>query len=232
MQAMNDLFNDLFVSEYYSKLTLSFYYLGVLGWLVAYILIIKKIIKDKFVGLPLFAIAANVSWELLWAYVFPLDFGGRTLLYAWRFGLLLDLFMLVSVLRYGRIQFTTQYMKDNYLFLGIIAFVISVMLNYTFSDSGHDLPMGFNSGMILNIITCIAAFQLFLNIPTEKFSVAVGVARTLATDVFLFTFLILAPASRFPDKRMSYVLCVVCLFIDIAYIVCVIKRNKQLDAAS
>jgi hypothetical protein len=69
------------------------------GWIVAYVLIIRRGLADRVYGMPMAAAVANVAWELIFSFVRPYDppqWYGNV---AW---LALDLVIVFQCVRYGR----------------------------------------------------------------------------------------------------------------------------------
>ena len=137
----------------YTPTEMYLYYAGAAAWLVTYALVIRKIIKEKFVEFPALIIAANVSWELLGGFVLgypsivqsgigwpdlpehaqtPVVFGGPILLWAWRAGSLMDVFMLISCLRYGAKQTSEEWLKKIWKPMILIGFCCFAAILYTF----------------------------------------------------------------------------------------------------
>jgi len=97
------------------------------GWVPAYILIIKHGLKEKTYGMPLIALCGNITWEFLYSTgVFPacsvtwadcpmwLMRGGNAAAFT------LDIVILYTILRYGRSKFTQPLMVKY--FYPIVAF--------------------------------------------------------------------------------------------------------------
>jgi len=70
-------------------------------WTVTYLLIIRRGFADKTYGMPLVAIAANISWEFTFSVLRPAPFP-RVIAVTW---LVLDLVILYTFLRFGRSEF-------------------------------------------------------------------------------------------------------------------------------
>jgi hypothetical protein len=74
-----------------------------LCWTATYILIIWRGIADRTYGMPVVALAANLSWEFIFSVVRPPDLVAQHIVnYVW---LALDLVILVTVVRYGPREF-------------------------------------------------------------------------------------------------------------------------------
>jgi hypothetical protein len=208
----------------YSELALMMYYSGAFFWLLAYVIAVYKIQKDKFLEFPAIVIAVNVPWEFLFGFVFDLDFGGPILLWSWRAGLLMDLYMLYAAFKYGSSQTDIPFMKRYMPFFLMFAFLVSLGGVYTFVKSGYEIQMGFNSAMILNIMESALCLLFLARRPDVKFSTLIGFARFVATDVFFFLFIYMSK----PDAYFAMFTCMVCAVIDIIYIVLCFKQNQRL----
>jgi hypothetical protein len=75
---------------------------GVL-WTLAYLLIIRQGFLDSTFGMPLAALCANVSWEFIFAFVYPHNLPQRAVNVVW---FSLDLVILVQLLLYGPREFS------------------------------------------------------------------------------------------------------------------------------
>jgi hypothetical protein len=176
---------------------------------------------------PVVAVMANISWELLWGFVFKLDFGGAPLLYLWRAGTMLDAVILYGCIRYGRYESTIPVSKRAWPFLMVGGVLLWGVLNYSFTKQGYDLPMGFNSGMILNLMMSALCILLVLRNPAKEYSLAVAILRTAATDILFMAYIMMVnPAAHF-----AITLGTICLALDLYYIYLLISlKNKRRKA--
>lgn len=74
---------------------------GVL-WTLAYLLIIRRGFLDRTYGMPLAALCANLSWEFIFAFVYPHDLPQRAVNVVW---FSFDLVILGQLLLYGPREF-------------------------------------------------------------------------------------------------------------------------------
>jgi len=74
---------------------------GVL-WTLAYLLMIRRGFLDRTYGMPLVALCANLSWELIFSFVYPHDLPQRAVNVVW---FSFDLVILLQVLLYGPREF-------------------------------------------------------------------------------------------------------------------------------
>ena len=74
---------------------------GVL-WTLAYLLIIRRGFLDRTYGMPLAALCANLSWEFIFAFVYPHDLPQRAVNVVW---FSFDVVILAQLLLYGPREF-------------------------------------------------------------------------------------------------------------------------------
>ena len=74
---------------------------GVL-WTLAYLLMIRRGFLDRTYGMPLVALCANLSWELIFSFVYPHDLPQRAVNVVW---FSFDLVILLQLLLYGSREF-------------------------------------------------------------------------------------------------------------------------------
>ncbi len=74
---------------------------GVL-WTLAYLLIIRQGFLERTYGMPLAALCVNLSWEFVFAFVYPHDLPQRAVNVVW---LVFDLVILAQLLLYGPREF-------------------------------------------------------------------------------------------------------------------------------
>ena len=88
---------------------------GVL-WTLAYLLMIRRGFLDRTYGMPLVALCANLSWEFIFAFVYPHDLPQRAVDVVW---FTLDLVILLQVLIYGPREFADLPRRAFYAMLGL-----------------------------------------------------------------------------------------------------------------
>lgn len=222
------MWHDLIHSDTYPLSAMIFYYLGAVAWLTTYVMIVRRIFKDKFVEFPVIVVAGNVSWEIIGGFIIypPLPFGGELLLYGWRAGVILDAIILYGVFKYGHKQWNHPLLQKYHALITTIAFFGLGALTYTYYTAGYDLPMMFNSGMLLNLVMSVLCINLFLLKPDYRFSPYIAWGKFLASSVFFMIYLFIVK----PDAYFSVVLGVLCFILDITYIVMATKRWRAMAA--
>lgn len=211
----------------YSDLALYAYYFGALFWLITYVLVIVRIVKFKSLEFPAVVIAANVAWELLWGFVFKFSFGGPILQYSWRFGFLMDAFMLYSAFRFAKSQVDIPALQKYIKPIVALVFLFSLALIYLFAIERFDLPMGFNSGMLLNVFMSVLCILYLLRRPNFQFSLWIGISRFIATDIFFTIYVYNVNQNMW----FSMLLCWTCFALDLTYIYLVYQQRKSTKTA-
>ena len=98
-------------------------------WFSAYVLVVRRSFKDKSYGMPIFAMAGNITWEFILAAGFV-----QSCPYAWTtcpetffqslnlISMSIDVLILISILKFGRDQFDSPFIKKY--FIPIIIYAI------------------------------------------------------------------------------------------------------------
>jgi len=220
MPPMNELFN----LEKYTAGQLLLYGVGCFGWVIFYAVVVREIIRKKFVEIPAPSVVTNISWEFVWSFLFSPDMG---LVFVWgyRVWFILDIFITYSLFRYGDKQVNNPLLKKY--FRPAVAFGIPVWILgiYFFVAQGFDTPTGLISGYVLNVIIAALYILLVLRHPNMgDFSDLVAWSKMLGTALAsVFCFWVLA------DKKLLLVMCVACFALDTSYIAVVRWRRNHPD---
>ena len=199
----------------YTPLELILAALGALGWVFAYFFTIKNIRKYKFVEMPVFCACGNIAWEFLWGFVFYDRINmGELFIWSYRAWFLIDIYIFVSVMRYGYKQFELElfrrYAKPIFVMLTAAFFIII----YAFVKTELDNPMGAQTSYLLNFGISILYISMWLRIGhIEKFSKAVAWLKMFGTLMYSIYF-----ALAFPDDHAVTALSSMVFIADIIYI--------------
>ena len=85
-----------------------------LFWIVTYILIIIRGFRDQAYGMPMVAICANISWEFIFAFIYPINDIQQKFTMIW---FALDIVILMQYLIYGRKEFKKYLSKKLFIHL-------------------------------------------------------------------------------------------------------------------
>lgn len=208
-------------------------------WTLAYILIIWRGQKDRTFGMPLTALAANLSWEVIFLYITlkedPYDMR-LALILPWT---LLEVAIVSQCFRYGREDFSSPFVKKNFHsgLLAIIIFVFSVLVFIIreFSDAlGWYVAFGQNLMMSVLFVAMILRRNHL-----KGQSLGIALSKFLGTFfAFLFS-LFWSPASLhihwkalLPDQYTPISPLLVIFYIgififDLLYIYLVLNMKKE-----
>jgi hypothetical protein len=101
---------------------------SVLAWSIAYLLIVYHGFTERTYGMPMPALAANLSWEFIWAFVWkPFSDIGHILTIPW---LGVDLVIAAQCLMYGGNDATEPFLRKYYRWLFAAAVAIAFPVIY------------------------------------------------------------------------------------------------------
>jgi len=174
--------------------------IGGLFWSATYILIIRRGFKDKTFGMPMVALCANISWEIIFAFFIPHDVPQIYVNYIW---FSLDVVIVIQFLKYGKKEFPNipKWQFFAVFALGIaIAIPMILAINYEFEDeTGAYAAFGQNLVMSILFVTMLINrkgiggqsfyIALFKMIGTGIISLAFYQYKSLAQDSILLQFL-------------------------------------------
>jgi hypothetical protein len=175
----------------YTALEHLFFSVGCLGWVFTYLIVIRNIIRHRFVEVPVVAVCANFAWEFLWSFVFLTDMG---LLYVWgyRIWFFLDCFIVFGLFRYGMKQYALKAFARHHFWIVLVTLLAWFVMLYYFI-LGYDVNvtgMGANSGYVLNVMMSALYIPLLMRLDSrEVFSYAAAWFKgvgTLLISIFCF----------------------------------------------
>jgi len=177
--------------------------IGGLFWSMTYILIIRRGFKDKTFGMPMAALCANISWEMIFAFFTPHDPPQLYVNYIW---FSLDAVIVMQFLKYGRKEFTNVSKWQFFSVFGlgvVIAIPMILAVNYQLEDNvGAYAAFGQNLMMSVLFVTMLINrkgidgqslyIALFKMIGTGLSSLAFYIYKPIAQDSILLQFLFIA----------------------------------------
>ena len=174
--------------------------IGGLFWSATYILIIRRGFKDKTFGMPIAALCANISWEMIFAFVLPHDAPQIYVNYIW---FSLDVIIVIQFLKYGKKEFPNipkwQIFAIFALGISVAAPLILGISNELGDGVGAYAAFGQNLMMSILFVTMLinrkgiggqsVYIALFKMIGTGLSSTAFFLYRPIAQDSILLQFL-------------------------------------------
>jgi hypothetical protein len=192
---------------------------GGIFWSLTYLLIIRQGFKDKTYGMPLAALCANISWEIIFSFLYPHSPPQLYINYAW---FALDSVIVYQFLRFGRkefLKFSAAQFYFVFLFALIMSFCTILFVTYEFQDW-----LGAYAAFGQNLMMSILFLWLFLSRDDLRGqSVYIAVFKMLGTGFISLSFYLYEPISQ-GSYLMPYLY--IAIFIsDLVYTVLVYRRG-------
>ena len=195
-------------------------------WLVAYALIIKRGFQDKSFGMPVTALCANITWELLFSHVYLQDFLlvriGNNL---WVF---VDVVILVTVWKYGQADFTDTLVRKWFHWLILLGITVALVVELPFVavyNDRHGYFLGWAAALMMSVLY-IAMLQRRGNVQ--------GQSCYIALSMFLGNVAAYLWCRYFPDTpplldgRVNLAFVLTTGFFNVAYLGLLHRKCKEL----
>lgn len=128
-------------------------------WTFVYILTVYRGFKDKSYGMPLVALALNLTWEFTYSFIYPPNDAGIGLTIINTVWCLLDVVILFTFLKNGYKHMSESYTftKPVFYLVTAVGFVLSFLFMYVSGPFFKDLP--YFNGQIFEVGKFIAHYQ-------------------------------------------------------------------------
>lgn len=185
-------------------------------WAYAYACIIYRAGVDTWLGIPVFAVVLNLSWEITYVIVLPHPPQQKPFDLVW---ILLDLVILRLAFRYGWKDFDLPRAAFARLVAAalVLSFVLHVVMGWEFADDE-----GIYGAMVINLYMSLAFIRLLRRRGSsvgQTMHVAVAKAvGTFSAGVMFFAW--------YPGRNLLTLCALAVLAIDIVYIRLLADRLK------
>lgn len=208
-----------FNTELYTPLQITMFTTGALLWVVAYLVIIRRLFKSKHLDIPVYAVTLNFGCEVTTA-VFAVPDMGLALVIAYWLWLLLDLFIVVGMFRYASKQTSHPFFQKNIRLFLVFLLPVTFVIQYHFILQ-FDLPMAPIDSYLINLIMSMC-FVYLAFVPKEfSHSKTVAWCKFLGTGIISLMFL-----TKYPSKHLLTACYVGCACFDIVYIYILHNEDK------
>lgn len=138
-------------TDYYSTLELTLTLTGSILWVAVYVFIIIDANKNRYMEMPLIAIAGNIAWEAIYSWAFDGYINlGLFLKIGYRAWFFLDIYIVILALRYSYKQFDSDLIRNNIKSFFAILFIFYFILIWACGISEIDnLPIHSNGSVRL-----------------------------------------------------------------------------------
>ena len=207
---------------------------GTAFWLILYVLAIISGFRAKTYEIPLVAIAANFTWELIAAVyrIAPVRL--------WHIGdigwLGLDAGIVWTVLRYGRQQQPIPEIRRNFYVVCAGTFVFALIVQLALEPKLND-AYGFLDAYIISVMMSVLFYFLyFARRVVNKLNYAIAWCKLLGNGLTSCGFVFLYPLLEGPQVGtfLLYALCAANVLLDAGYVLLLAsaRRGSAVDAAS
>lgn len=215
--------NEWINFEKYSDEVLILALCGAVFWVTVYFYTIHIILTKKWVEMPFYVACGNIVWEFLWGFIFydQIDMG-KLFVWSYRVWFLLDIFIFISIYRYGykQIENATLRLHAKKIIVGL-TLMWSVIL-YAFIATGVDAPFGAQSSYILNLGISTLYISLWLRMGSEQsFSKPIALCKMIGTAFYTVFF-----AVQFPENYFVPAIGSVIFILDLTYSYLLFFRPK------
>ena len=195
----------------YEPYQIALFLAGALLWILVYFDTIRAILKLKVVNIPIIAICLNFGFEVTTSFFFVPDMG-KVLVIAYWAWMVIDVFIVYFMFKYGWKQIQTKTVRDALPWLLPSGVVMGQVVQFFFITT-RDLPMAPLSGYIISVeMSMLFVAMLFLK--GEQ-----GQTRLTGWSKFAGNALIsIMFATEYPENHSLQSLCVTTAFFDIWYI--------------
>ena len=124
-----------------------------ISWSIVYIDLINRGFKDKTYGMPLFALAFNIAWEFMYAFLVNFGFSLQKVVnIVW---CLLDVVILYTYFKYGRKDFPKD--KERFflpwsLLAFVVGFLVIYFAHYEFPDFWGARYTAFAQNLMMSVL--------------------------------------------------------------------------------
>ncbi len=189
-------------------------------WLTTYLLLIQRGYQDKACGMPMAALALNISWEFIFSFIHPA--GGIQLIIniAW---FALDSIIVIQYLHYENARrpsdMSAVFFFGAFLSILIVAFLTVLLVTREFDNYG-----GYYTAFGQNLLMSILFIRMLLDRKDlAGQSLYIGLAKMLGTlcpSILVFAYL--------PESQLTVFFAWAILFFDLAYIGMYVQKSRRL----
>ncbi len=201
----------------YTKLMI----IGGLFWSLTYILIIRRGFKDRTYGMPLAALCANISWEAIFSIIYPVSPPQLYINYIW---FLIDAFIVLQFLKYGRSEFPALSSKKFHaMFLLALTTCFGLVLSITmeFKDF-QGAYAAFGQNLMMSVLFIV---MLFNRDDVRGQSIYIALCKMFGTGISSLAFYLYQPIAQ--GSVLFSFLFISILIYDIIYVILIYQKSRK-----
>ena len=213
----------------YTGAELSFYGVGCLLWVVAYVIYIRNILRFKYVEMPVFAGCCDVAWEFVWSFLARNQMGMlfQAANVVWFF-LDAGFIFTYGVLVLGTKQLTIPQLQKRSVFvpmcLGIA--LMAGVATYQLHAQGLDNEVGGRAAYLIQLSISFLYVPLMLRQTTlEHFSFTANWTRALGSALVVVFFFL-----HYPSDHFLLTIGSAAAVVDATFLYLFLQKRRQLAA--
>lgn len=200
-----------FNTEAYTPIQIALFTAGAILWIVVYVITIRRLIKVEELSIPFIAVTLNIGTELTTAVLFVPDMGTALVVAYWAW-LVLDIFIVIGLFRYGGKQVRAPYLRARFRTLMAVWIPLLFVVQATFILE-YDLPMAPLNSFMINLVMS-AAFIYLLFMPHQvEASKAIAWCKFLGTGIIGVMFY-----TKYPENNALTALYAAVALVDAYYV--------------
>ncbi|KAI3325548.1 hypothetical protein HD806DRAFT_450492 [Xylariaceae sp. AK1471] len=207
-------------------------------WAASYVLLTIRAFKDRSYGMPIFATCYNVTWETIYAFIYPPDPFNAVFFGLWSIS---DIFLFVATARYGKHEWAHSPLVAGNLPLIMVLGVISAawmqlaLASELIPVIGREIVF-FSSWPLQIVLGAGSLMQILSRDSTRGHSIHIWWTRAVGTlaACFCFTYRAYYWPERFgyATRPVAVYIFVTSIFIDVVYYFAFVgTRRREQDAA-
>lgn len=148
-------------------------------WTIAYLLIIRRSIQDRSVGMPMAAICMNIAWEFIFSFVYPSHKPQLYINYVWFF---LDLLIVIQFLKLNKIEFG-NHLPKNFFYPAFFSTLVVSFFNMLFIAHDFSVAKGatYTAFEINSIVSMLFIHMLLSRNTVRGQSIYIAIAKMIGT---------------------------------------------------
>ena len=195
--------------------------IGGLFWSATYILIIRRGFKDKTFGMPMAALCANISWEMIFAFFTPHDPPQLYVNYIW---FSLDAVIVMQFLKYGKKEFTNISKWQFFSIFGL-GMAIAIPMILAVNDQLED-NVGAYAAFGQNLMMSILFVSMLINRKgIDGQSLYIALFKMIGTGLSSLAFYLYRPIAQ--DSILLQFLFIAIFVFDLIYVIGIFQKCKQ-----
>lgn len=209
----------------YTPWQIALFTIGALLWVVVYLITIGRLVTLRYLSIPFIAVTLNFGTEITTAIFFVPDMGSALVIAYWAW-MVLDVFIVIGLFRYGRAQIRSPFLQTRFRMLMAIWIPLLFVVQANFILR-YDLPMAPLISFIINLVMSVAFIGLFFVPGKVAPSKLIGWCKFIGTGIIGVMFY-----TKYPDNAALTSLYVAVAAVDAYYVYLLHGTNVEAPHAA